>query len=191
MVITFYPFILFTVLFIIDALANKMFKSIFIYSSYILTYILTIFKHQGNKDGTDLYLPENTSFRLYRKINDDAYDAGLFINSTPISEIKLSDFIVDETHLTPDSKVTQENLRFDFNHYQNLTVDEILKIEQIVNEEIKKDHKVNIIETSLEEAKKAEEEARAAEEAKAAAEAAAAAAEAPAEEAPAEETTEA
>lgn len=46
-----------------------------------------------NKDGTDLYLPENTSFRLYRKINDDAYDAGLFINSTPISEIKLSDFI--------------------------------------------------------------------------------------------------
>ena len=40
-------------------------------------------------------------------------------------------------------------------------------------------------------AKKAEEEARAAEEAKAAAEAAAAAAEAPAEEAPAEETTEA
>ena len=53
------------------------------------------------------------------------------------------------------SQVTQENLRFDFNHYQNLTIDEILKIEQIVNEEIKKDHKVNIIETSLEEAKQA------------------------------------
>ena len=52
------------------------------------------------------------------------------------------------------SQVTKENLRFDFNHYQNLTQEEILKIEQIVNDEIKKAHDVKIIETSLEEAKK-------------------------------------
>ena len=52
------------------------------------------------------------------------------------------------------SQVTKESLRFDFNHYQNLTTDEILKVEQIVNEEIKKAHPVNVIETSLEEAKK-------------------------------------
>ena len=52
------------------------------------------------------------------------------------------------------SQVTQENLRFDFNHFQNLTNVEILRIEEIVNEEIKKGHDVRVIETSLEEAKK-------------------------------------
>ena len=52
------------------------------------------------------------------------------------------------------SQVTQENLRFDFNHFQNLTNVEILRIEDIVNEEIKKAHEVKVIETSLEEAKK-------------------------------------
>ena len=52
------------------------------------------------------------------------------------------------------SQVTQENLRFDFNHYQNLTTEEILQVEKIVNQEIAKAHQVNIIETSLEEAKK-------------------------------------
>ena len=52
------------------------------------------------------------------------------------------------------SQVTKEGLRFDFNHYQNLSVDELLKIEEIVNQEIEKAHQVNIIETSLEEAKK-------------------------------------
>lgn len=51
------------------------------------------------------------------------------------------------------SQVTQEGLRFDFNHYQNLTNEEILKVEQIVNREIKAAHNVNIIETSLEYAK--------------------------------------
>ena len=52
------------------------------------------------------------------------------------------------------SQVTKENLRFDFNHYQNLTVEEILKVEKIVLDAIKKGYEVKTIETSLENAKK-------------------------------------
>ena len=52
------------------------------------------------------------------------------------------------------SQVTKENLRFDFNHYQNLTVEEILKVEEIVLDAIKKGYEVKTIETSLENAKK-------------------------------------
>ena len=51
------------------------------------------------------------------------------------------------------SQVTKENLRFDFNHYQNLTVEEILKVEEIVLDAIKKGYEVKTIETSLENAK--------------------------------------
>ncbi len=53
------------------------------------------------------------------------------------------------------SQVTSKNLRFDFNHYQNLTDEEILKIESLVNEAINKGYVVNTILTSIEEAKKA------------------------------------
>ena len=53
------------------------------------------------------------------------------------------------------SWVGQESLRFDFNHYQNLTNEELLKIEQIVNDVISQNLDVKIIETSIEEAKKA------------------------------------
>ncbi len=53
------------------------------------------------------------------------------------------------------SLVTTNRLRFDFNHYQNLTDGEILKIEQLVNEAIQTNYPVNTILTSIEEAKKA------------------------------------
>ena len=53
------------------------------------------------------------------------------------------------------SWVGQESLRFDFNHYQNLTNEELLKIENIVNEVINQGLEVKVIETSIEEAKKA------------------------------------
>lgn len=52
------------------------------------------------------------------------------------------------------SLVSDEYLRFDFNNYENLTNEELLKIEQIVNEAINKHYEVKTIVTSLEEAKK-------------------------------------
>ena len=53
------------------------------------------------------------------------------------------------------SLVTTNRLRFDFNHYQNLTDEEILKIEELVNKAIQTNYPVNTILTSIEEAKKA------------------------------------
>lgn len=51
------------------------------------------------------------------------------------------------------SQVTSENLRFDFNHYQNLTVDEILMVEKVVRREVEAKHEVVTIETTVEDAK--------------------------------------
>lgn len=51
------------------------------------------------------------------------------------------------------SQVTNENLRFDFNHYQNLTIEEIIQLEEVVRREIEANHSVKIIETTVEEAK--------------------------------------
>ena len=51
------------------------------------------------------------------------------------------------------SQVTNYNLRFDFNHYQNLSIEEILNIEKEVNLVIDKALTVETIETSIEDAK--------------------------------------
>ena len=51
------------------------------------------------------------------------------------------------------SLVSNEYLRFDFNNYENLTNEELLEIERLVNEQIKLDSSVNTILTSIEEAK--------------------------------------
>lgn len=52
------------------------------------------------------------------------------------------------------SLVTNEYLRFDFNNYENLTNEQIIKIEDLVNEAIKHNYDVKTIITSLDEAKK-------------------------------------
>ena len=52
------------------------------------------------------------------------------------------------------SLVDSERLRFDFSHPVAVTEEEIFKIEQLVNREIRKNHAVSTQETSIEEAKK-------------------------------------
>lgn len=52
------------------------------------------------------------------------------------------------------SLVTDERLRFDFNHYQSISSDELLKIEALTNEAIKKAYPVKTLELPIEEAKK-------------------------------------
>ena len=52
------------------------------------------------------------------------------------------------------SQVCADYCRFDFNNYQALTDEEILKIEDLVNEYIKEAHKVNTLVLPIEEAKK-------------------------------------
>ena len=52
------------------------------------------------------------------------------------------------------SSVNPERLRFDFNHMQAVTKEELLKVEELVNEAIYEDYAVNISELPIEEAKK-------------------------------------
>lgn len=52
------------------------------------------------------------------------------------------------------SLVTPERLRFDFTHFEGVTPDEILEIEEKINREIMKGHEVTVFETSPEKAKK-------------------------------------
>ena len=53
-------------------------------------------------------------------------------------------------------QVSENSWRFDFNHYENLSEKQIIQIENLVNHHIKiNPHKVDIYETSLEEAKNA------------------------------------
>lgn len=55
--------------------------------------------------------------------------------------------------LQQGSQVTNENLRFDFNHYENLTTKQILEIEKMVRDVIVQDYPVCISQTTLEQAK--------------------------------------
>ena len=52
------------------------------------------------------------------------------------------------------SNITEERLRFDFTHPQKMTKEEIEKVENLVNEQIKRDLPVTCEETSYEDAKK-------------------------------------
>ena len=52
------------------------------------------------------------------------------------------------------SQVTSENLRFDFNNYDNLTDELLLEVEKKVNDKIKEDIQVDISEKTIEEAQK-------------------------------------
>ncbi len=63
--------------------------------------------------------------------------------------------IVLGEHATQNgSNITVERLRFDFNHPQKMTPEEIKKVEDIVNEQIKRDLPVTCEEMTLEEARK-------------------------------------
>ena len=59
------------------------------------------------------------------------------------------------THVSQQgSYVSNERLRFDFNHYNNLSSDEIIQIENLVNSAVKASYDVNINEMNIEDAKK-------------------------------------
>lgn len=51
------------------------------------------------------------------------------------------------------SRVSSESLRFDFNNFTFPTTSELLKMEKLVNEEIKESHKVNVTQMNLDDAK--------------------------------------
>ena len=67
---------------------------------------------------------------------------------------KALQIVLGEHATQSGSNITEERLRFDFKHPQKMTPEEIQKVEDIVNEQIKKDLEVIYQEMSLEDAKK-------------------------------------
>ncbi|MBT4384877.1 hypothetical protein HOD30_03965 [Candidatus Peregrinibacteria bacterium] len=53
------------------------------------------------------------------------------------------------------SNITAERLRFDFNHSEKVTKEQLAEVEQIVNDAIQADHKVSVEELTVEEARAA------------------------------------
>ena len=74
-------------------------------------------------------------------------------SATHMLQEALKKVVGEHTHQA-GSYVDEERLRFDFNHFQALTIDEIEKIEKIVNENIMKIYNVDTKLMSLDEAKK-------------------------------------
>lgn len=68
---------------------------------------------------------------------------------------KALQIVLGEHATQKGSNITEERLRFDFAHPQKMTEEELQKVEEIVNEQIKKDLEVKFEEMTLEEAKKA------------------------------------
>lgn len=101
------------------------------------------FKDQTIKKNAEVHVSVNEEFRKSVSQNHSA----THLMNQALREV-LGNHVVQH-----GSQVTSENLRFDFNHYQNLTMEEILKIEEIVNREVKANHPIQTIETTVEDAK--------------------------------------
>lgn len=74
-------------------------------------------------------------------------------SATHMLQEALKEVVGDHTHQS-GSYVDEERLRFDFNHFQGVTLEEIEKIEKIVNENIMKVYNVETKIMTLDEAKK-------------------------------------
>ena len=74
-------------------------------------------------------------------------------SSAHLLQAALQHVLGDHVH-QHGSQVSSDYCRFDFNNYQNLTDDEIIKIEDLVNEYISEAHNVNTLVLPIEEAKK-------------------------------------
>lgn len=131
---------------------------------------------QGSLIVNNMSLPVYDTFKLPNKQHAHVVEAGdvtLHINDNALAEVdEAMRFEIacnhSATHLLNQalrevlgnhvvqqgSQVNRDSLRFDFNHYENLTIENILEIEKIVNQQIARGNIVKITETTLEEAKK-------------------------------------
>ncbi len=126
-----------------------------------------IFNDQFSLDITDVSkLPNGQFLHHYREIENAPVEGATVIAKIDETKRRLTTYNHSATHLMfkvlrdvlgshvsqQGSQVTSEYLRFDFNHYQPITEEEILKIEQTVNEMIQESHQTTTEELSVEEA---------------------------------------
>ena len=106
--------------------------------------------------------PEDTGFAMRIKSGDDAHleiDAvrrhriARGHSSTHLMQQALRD-VLGKHVMQAGSYVDDNYLRFDFNHFQPMTRDEIRKVEEIVNEKVDEYLPISMVEMPIEEAKK-------------------------------------
>ncbi len=106
----------------------------------------------------------NTLFKLHqersRQANQKKFAGGLADHSDRATKLHTATHLLQQalrdvlgTHIHQmGSNITQERLRFDFSHPQKLTIEEIGRVEEIVNEQIKRDLQTTVEIMPLEQA---------------------------------------
>jgi len=108
-------------------------------------------------NGQFLHVLENHSLKdqdnVIAKVDETTRNATMYNHSaTHLLFAALREVV--GTHVSQQgSNVSSEALRFDFNNYDNLDDDTLLKLEKVVNEKIDQDIKVDIQERTIDEAK--------------------------------------
>jgi len=99
---------------------------------------------------------------LSRTATTGKFKSGLADNSEQVTKLHTATHlllaalrkVLGEHVYQKGSNITAERLRLDFSHSEKMTAEQIKKVEELVNEQIKKDLPVNCCEIDLEEAKK-------------------------------------
>ncbi|MFZ5933122.1 MAG: alanine--tRNA ligase [Patescibacteria group bacterium] len=97
---------------------------------------------------------------LSRELSAGIFKGGLFNTSKEVIKLHTATHllhaalrkILGEHVSQKGSNITTERLRFDFSHPQKLTAEEIKKVEELVNEQIKRDLPISSAEKTLDEA---------------------------------------
>ncbi len=109
-------------------------------------------------NGQHLHILESNPFKIgdivWAVVDKDKRDLTRKNHSSAhLLQAALQNILGNHVH-QQGSQVSSDYCRFDFNNYQNLTDDEIIKIEDLVNEYIKEGYNVNTLVLPIEEAKK-------------------------------------
>ncbi len=120
----------------------------------------------ANENGVKINVNEfNELFKKHQEISRQGstakFKGGLADNSEKVVEYhtathllhKALHIVLGEHALQSGSNITEERLRFDFKHPQKVTPEELAKVEEIVNQQIKSDLVVTCEEMTLDEAK--------------------------------------
>ena len=109
-------------------------------------------------NGQNLHILEKNIFKIGDIVNcvvDKKLRNETMKNHTATHLLQKALKIVLGNHINQQgSKVAPNFLRFDFNHFKEISNDEIIKIEEEVKKQIKKSQKVNISQMNIEDAKK-------------------------------------
>jgi alanyl-tRNA synthetase len=144
-----------------DKLDGK--KAFFLYESYGFPLELTeeIASDKGQKINKEEFEKEFTKHKdLSRTASAGMFKGGLSDNSEEVTKLHTATHLLHKAlrealgeHVSQKgSNITSERLRFDFSHQQKLTPEELKKVEDMVNEQIKKDLSVFMETMSLNEA---------------------------------------